>query len=145
LLAKRAGLAKGRSILIFPGQEARETLAMERFEALKWALAKKRIRSAWALGPGEPGPAEALRVPSLLTLGALCAHAGWAIGNDSGPATSPLPRAPDIDAFRARGPARMAPYEPSRALAVQPQSGKIGDLKLETVIEDASLWLQRKK
>jgi ADP-heptose:LPS heptosyltransferase len=82
-IAKKAGLRKGHSLLIFPhaGKPEKEW-PLENFMAVKKALGRK---AAFVVAPGAEGPAGSLRAAHLLTLGALCEFAGYALGNDSGP------------------------------------------------------------
>ena len=143
-LAKRAKLAHGRSVLLFPGAgKPEKRWPMERFRELKAALDKKRIRSAWMLAPGEQGPAGALGVENLLSLGALAAYAGYAIGNDSGPRhIAAAAGAKTLTLFGPEALREWHPYERADGhWALQAQSGDIKDLTLDEVWRRMQDWM----
>jgi ADP-heptose:LPS heptosyltransferase len=149
-LARRLRLPKGRTVLLFPGAGTPEKRwPRERFIALKAALDKKKIRSAWLLAPGEAWPGDAgakdiLRVPQLLTLAALCAHAGQVIGNDSGPRH--IAAAAGARTLTLFGPEALREWHPYALrdghLALQSGSGKISDLETDAVVQAALGWLR---
>jgi ADP-heptose:LPS heptosyltransferase len=145
VILKKAGLKKGKSLLIFPkAGKAEKEWPMERFAALKAGLEKKGRKAAWVLAPGSEGPQGALRVEHLLTLGALCSEAGWVLGNDSGPRH--IAAASGAKTFTLFGPEELREWHPySRSeghWALKPESGRIGDLTLEALSKEVGKWLK---
>ncbi|MES2201535.1 MAG: glycosyltransferase family 9 protein [candidate division FCPU426 bacterium] len=144
-IAKKAGLPRGRSVLLFPGAgKPEKRWPMASFEGLAASLKKKKIRCAWVVAPGETGPSEAIRTPSLLELGALAAWAGNAIGNDSGPRH--LAAASGARTLTLFGPEGLREWQPYRRedghWALQADSGNILDLRPELVLKNAEEWLR---
>jgi ADP-heptose:LPS heptosyltransferase len=144
-MAKGAGLRQGKSLLIFPlaGKPEKEW-PLERFTALKAALEKKGVTTAWVLPPGAEGPSGALRAPHLLTLAALCEFAGRAIGNDSGPRH--IAAASGAKTLTLFGPEELREWHPYREAdghwALKSPGPDIKSLEFETVREAAWRWLK---
>lgn len=144
-LAKRAKLRAGRSVLLFPmaGKPEKEWPA-ERFVALAAKLNAKRRSTAFVVAPGAPNWPQALRPSSLQVLGALAAHAGYAVGNDSGPRH--IAAACGARTLTLFGPERLREWHPYRDLkwhvALRPDSGRVEDLSLEQVNKEVWRWLK---
>ncbi len=145
-LARKARLPKGRSLLLFPGAgKPEKRWPMDRFMELKASLEKRGRRCAFVVAPGEEAPAGSLASSSLLTLGALCAHAGWALGNDSGPRhIAAACGARTLTLFGPESLREWHPYERQDGhWALKPGSGRMLDLGSGEVFREALAWQKR--
>jgi ADP-heptose:LPS heptosyltransferase len=143
ILAKKFRLPQGKTVLIFPhaGKLSKEW-PLERFQALKSALEKKRIRVVNVVAPGATIELDALRVPHLLSLGALCEFSGWAIGNDSGPRH--IAAASGAKTFTLFGPEELREWQPYSMKdghqALKSPDGTMESLEFDTVREAVFKW-----
>jgi ADP-heptose:LPS heptosyltransferase len=144
-LAKRAGLRRGKSVLIFPhaGKPEKEW-PLERFEAAKAMLEKKGFKAAWVVAPEAPGPQGSLRAGHLLTLGALCQYAGWALGNDSGPRH--IAAACGARTLTLFGPEALREWHPYSAhgghVALQSPDGRMESISIQDLNKAVTAWLR---
>jgi ADP-heptose:LPS heptosyltransferase len=149
----KAWKPRGRSVVLFTGAGKPEK---------RWPLASflKLGRKLKGIGccplllsaPGEPrldAEAKALggragQVADLKELGALCALAGRAIGNDSGPRH--IAAASGARTLTLFGPEGLREWQPYRRedghWALQAPSGRVEDLGLDRVFGEAQAWLK---
>ncbi len=145
-LAKKAGLLKGRSVLLFPhaGKPEKEW-PLARFKALSENLKRAGKRVAFVVAPHVAFSEPALRLGHLLDVGALAAWAGWVVGNDSGPRH--VAAASGAKTLTLFGPEALREWHPyARAAghwALRPASGKIADLSVAQVGKAVSQWLKK--
>lgn len=148
-LWKRWGL-KGKALLVFPGAgKPEKQWPLAGFLELARAL-KGRRRVLFLTAPGEAGLAAEARavgagwasVADLKVLGALCARAGHALGNDSGPRH--IAAASGARTLTLFGPEGLREWHPYRRAeghwAIQPSSGRVRDLDVGTVLKNVRAW-----
>jgi heptosyltransferase-1 len=151
----KAWRLKGKPVLIFTGAgKPEKKWPLDRFMALAWRLRQAGRAPVFLGGPGEPSlAAESAKagavydqVADLKELGAVCALAKSAIGNDSGPRH--IAAASGARTLTLFGPETLREWHPYRRQdghwAVQPQSGDIGVLSLDVVLAEAQAWLKGK-
>jgi ADP-heptose:LPS heptosyltransferase len=143
---------RGPALLVFPGAGKQEKRwPLENFLALARAMKPLRRKAVFLTGPGEPGLAKEAkaagalwdRVDDLKELGALCAQAGAALGNDSGPRH--IAAASGARTLTLFGPETLREWHPYRRKdghwALQPERGRVEDLTVETVLREMRKWL----
>jgi len=149
----KAWRIRGKAVLLFPGAgKAEKRWPLERFAALGRALKAAGRTPVFLSGPGEEGAdgaakacgGRADRTASLRELGALCALAGAAIGNDSGPRhIAAACGARTLTLFGPEGLEEWHPYrERDGHRALQAPSGKVVDLETGKVAREARAWLR---
>jgi ADP-heptose:LPS heptosyltransferase len=141
---------KGRALLIFPGAgKPEKRWPLEQFLGLARALRGRR-QVLFLTAPGEAAlaaPAKAVgarwaSVADLKVLGALCAKAGHALGNDSGPRhIAAASGARTLTLFGPEGLREWHPYARAQGhWALQAPSGRVQDLSLDLVLQSLRAW-----
>jgi ADP-heptose:LPS heptosyltransferase len=144
-IARKAGLRRGKSVLLFPhAGKAEKEWPLERYTALKSLIERKGRKAVWVVAPGAQGPAGSLRASHLLTLGALCEFSGSVIGNDSGPRH--IAAASGARTLTLFGPEELREWHPYRHAdghwALKGAGGLMGSISVSQAQETVMKWLK---